>query len=193
MGWVQTHQVWNHWQVMCLHLVGRNNTSTSCSTHSCGCYPGYFQRDILMGPPLDAKSDPLLDTFVEPFRETFVKTFMNTFVKTWGPKSVVNYNTKWSKHFHAVFILVWIWVHRLRSWIQVSIQVSTTQVSTQVFTHRFSRTGSHTGFPTQVFTQVCKQVCVNIDFPRSDIHLDMGEIHAAEQVGSLFLLRKVVI
>ena len=74
MGWVRTHQFWNHRQVMYLHLVGRNNTSTSCSIHSCGCYPGYFQRDMLWGPPLDAKSDPLLDTFV--------KTLVNTLVKT---------------------------------------------------------------------------------------------------------------
>ena len=51
----------------------------------------------------------------------------------------------------------------------------------QVFTNRLPDR-----FSLQVVTQVCKQVCVNIDFPRSDTHLDMGEIHATEQVGSLF-------
>ena len=65
------------------------------------------------------------------------------------------------------------------------------------FSHRFSHTGFHEQVPTQVFTHrfslVCKQVCVNIDFPRSDTHLDMGEIHATETVGSLFLLRAVFI
>ena len=153
MGWVQTHRFWNHWQVMYLHLVGRNNTSTSCSIHSCGCYPGYFQRVMLWGPPLDVKSDPLLDTFVETLVQTFVKTLVKTLVKTWGPRIVVNYNTTWTTYFHSVFIRVWGWVPRLRYQTQVSIRVFiqvfiqvSTQVFTQVFIFRFSRTGSHTGF-----------------------------------------------
>ena len=34
------------------------------------------------------------------------------------------------------------------------------------------------------------KVSVNNVFPRSDTHLDMGEIHATEKVGSTFFLAK---